>query len=496
MITRRQWCSRIRRALTTATTAGILITLVACSSSDDDNNGATTGSGDGQTPSDGTPNMPGDDPLVDEGLVFGPALFDASSALIDNRYLPLKAGTTAILRGFDDEGTEIDVITTVSHETRTIAGVESAIVVDREYEDGELVEETFDWFAQDILGNVWYLGEASTEYEDGVAVGTEGSWETGADVDGIGVLGRGSILMFSEPVVGQTYDQEIYPGVAEDRAEIVSLDAQVTLADGSTATALQVLETDPLNDGSDGEFKYYVSGIGLVIEEKLDGSERLDLVDRFDQAAPEIDPANFSNSTQIDHPFHPLVPGTVRAYSVETDEGREDILVEVLFETRMVMGIENVVVRDRVTLDGVLIEDTYDWFAQDNDGNVWYFGEDVVNYEYDDEGVLLGTDNDGAWESGIEGAQPGIQMPSELRVGDSYRQEYLEGEAEDLAAIVSLAETITLADGSVYTTLKTREWNPLEVDSDEYKYYAEGIGLVREEDADGEEQVDLVQPVQ
>lgn len=430
---------------------------------------------------------------TDSTPTFDPSLFDADSATIENRFLPLAAGTTSILEGQDDEGEMIRVVTTVSHQTREVAGVEAAIVVDREYEGGELIEETFDWFAEDRDGNVWYLGEASTEYEDGVAVSTDGSWETGVDVEGVGVPGQASVIMFENPIVGMNYAQEIYQGVAEDRAEIVSLDAAVTLADGTSASALQVLETNPLEPDSVDEYKYYVAGVGLVLERKVDDSEMLQLTETLDQRTPNIDPAAFSASTRIDHPFHPLVPGTVRRYAVQTEDGLEEILIEVLAETRTVMGIENVVVRDRVFLDGVLIEDTFDWFSQDDAGNVWYFGEEVVNYEYDDEGTLLSTNDDGSWEAGVDNAQPGVQMPANVRVGDSYRQEYRAGIAEDVAAVIALDEPVTLGDGREFLTIQTLEWNPLEEDSFEYKFFGEGVGLVREQDIEGEEVVDLVQ---
>ncbi len=108
------------------------------------------------------------------------------------------------------------------------------------------------------------------------------------------------------------------------------------------------------------------------------------------------------------------------------------------------------------------------------------------NYEYDDAGNLLEINNDGSWEAGVDGAQPGITMPADPRVGDSYRQEFLPDEAEDIAAIVGLDVDVELRDGASYTTLKTRDWNPLDAEGGvEFKYYAAGVGLVREEDETG-----------
>ena len=147
--------------------------------------------------------------------------------------------------------------------------------------------------------------------------------------------------------------------------------------------------------------------------------------------------------------------------------------------------------RDRVFLDDVLIEDTYDWHAQDDAGNVWYMGEEVTNYEYDENGNLIGTDSTGAWEAGkdVAGvgtiAEPGIVMKAKLLPGDSYRQEFYRGEAEDMGTIVALNVPITLSNGLTYSCLQTRDWTPLDPTADEYKYYAPGIGKIREENTDG-----------
>ena len=211
-----------------------------------------------------------------------------------------------------------------------------------------------------------------------------------------------------------------------------------------------------------------------------------------DPVEPAFDAARFSAPTDVDNLYLPLVPGTTHTYQAETEDGVETIVVEVLDTTRNVAGVTCVIVRDRVYLDDLLIEDTYDWFAQDDDGYVWYFGEDVVNYEYDDDGKLLGTDSDGSWEAGVDGAVAGILIKATPLVGDSYQQEFYAGEAEDMAEVVALDVTVTLTDGTVYTgCVQTLEWNPLEVDSDEYKYYAPGVGMVTEENAAGDEAAEL-----
>lgn len=441
-------------------------------------------------------------PVDPEEVAFSATLFNDESASVSNEYFLLKPGRTYVYEGFNDEGELERVEVNVSHETRLVDGVESRIVVDRNYDDGDLVEETFDWYAQDMQGNVWYMGEDSVEIEDGEIVTTAGSWESGLDIDNTGNIAVAGIIMKTAPfTIGDTYKQEIYPGVAEDTAQIVAVDVAVelnavTLPDGSVITsftALQTLEWVPLDPDptSTEEHKYFAPGYGQILETNTEGGERVELIAVLDDTMPNIQAENFSNPLLINNKYFPLVPGTT--YRFETSEGEDEelILYEVLDETRQVMGITTRVVRDRVYIDGdefsgVLVEDTRDWFAQDDDGNVWYMGEDVDNY--DDDGVF--TDHDGAWEAGIDDAQPGIQMKANPLRGDSYHQEYLVGEAEDLAAIVQTDALTLLGSGAQYTTLKVKEWNPLEEDTIEYKYYAAGLGFIREEKIDDQGSVE------
>jgi len=424
---------------------------------------------------------------------FNVSLFDAESANINNTYFPLKPGTGWVYEGTSDEGDLERVEIVVSHQTKTIDGVESAIVIERNFEDGELIEETFDWYAQDLNNNVWYMGEASADYEDGEIISTAGSWESGKDIDNLGTPAIAGLIMKQNHTVGDSYQQEYYPGSAEDMAKIVNLNVDIILSNGDNHSTLKTREWNPLEPEAIEEFKYYSQGIGLVLEEKVDGSESIELIETSDQTMPIIAASNFDAPTVINNSYLPLIPGSSYTYETETDEGIERIVVEVLSDTRDVMGITNVVVRDRVYLDDVLIEDTHDWFAQDNAGNVWYFGEAVDNYNYDVAGELIDITHEGAWEAGVDGAQPGITMQAAPRVGDSYRQEYYQGEAEDLAAVAETDVSITLADGSEYTTLKVKEWNPLDPEAGfEHKFYAADVGLVREENEEGDEQIDLI----
>jgi len=194
--------------------------------------------------------------------------------------------------------------------------------------------------------------------------------------------------------------------------------------------------------------------------------------------APEINPANFVEG--VNHLYFTLTPGTTHIYSGVTEEGVERIQVSVLDETREVLGIPTTVVRDTVWIDGELFEDTVDWYAQDKDGNVWYMGEETAEYE---DGVAVSSA--GSWEAGVDGALPGIIMEANPQVGDTYRQEYYAGEAEDMAEIISVSDSTVTAFGVFEDVLVTNEWNPFELGKSENKYYAAGIGLILEEVVEG-----------
>jgi hypothetical protein len=187
--------------------------------------------------------------------------------------------------------------------------------------------------------------------------------------------------------------------------------------------------------------------------------------------APQVDPAAFSST--VDNPYLPLRPGMRWVYESETEEGLEQVVVAVTTGTRQVMGVDCVVVRDTATLDGSVIEDTFDWFAQAGDGAVWYFGEDTKEYE---DGEVVSTG--GSWEAGVDGALPGIVMPAGPRVGDRYRQEYYPGEAEDVAEVLSLTEQVEVPAGAYDQLVMTKDFTPLQPDVLEQKYYARGVGLV------------------
>ena len=129
-------------------------------------------------------------------------------------------------------------------------------------------------------------------------------------------------------------------------------------------------------------------------------------------------------------------------------------------------------------LDHVTTEETTDWYAQDDDGNVWYCGEDTVEHMYDDEGNHIGDSTEGSWNANVTGAEPGIVMLADPMPGDSYRQEFLEGVAEDMAKVLRLNAKVSIEFGDFDNCLETKEWSPLERGAIEHKYYYPGVGLV------------------
>jgi len=200
---------------------------------------------------------------------------------------------------------------------------------------------------------------------------------------------------------------------------------------------------------------------------------------------PVIDPSNFV--ARIDNPYFPLRPGTTFIYEGHTAEGFEHDEFTVTRNTRVILGVTCVEVHDTVTVDGELTEDTLDWFAQDRDGNVWYFGENTHELE---DGLI--TTIDGTFMAGVNGDKPGIVMKAHPAIGDFYRQEFSLDNAEDFAETLSLTESVTVPAGTFHNCLKSQETTPLETDLLEHKFYAPGVGNVLTVDATTGDRVELV----
>jgi hypothetical protein len=201
---------------------------------------------------------------------------------------------------------------------------------------------------------------------------------------------------------------------------------------------------------------------------------------------PDFDPSSFVAG--VDNSFFPLAPGATYRYVGETDEGTEEVTVEVTSDTREIAGVTATVVHASETLDGKLIEDTFDWFAQDDEDNVWYLGEETCEYEG---GVCVSTA--GSWEAGVDGAEAGILMPGAPAAGQAYYQEFYEGEAEDRAVVVSTNASATVPAGSFTGCVQTLDTTPLEPSAREHKFYCPGVGLVLEVDLGSGERVELVE---
>lgn len=201
---------------------------------------------------------------------------------------------------------------------------------------------------------------------------------------------------------------------------------------------------------------------------------------------PEVNPADFT--TNIDNPYLPLKPGTTFVYNAQTADGLITNYVAVTHKTKVIAGVTTVEVHDTVYLNGQLSEDTLDWYAQDRDGNVWYFGEDSQDLTNGRVSSLAGS-----WTAGIDGAEPGIVMEAHPKVGDAYRQELLLNEAEDFARVLSLNKSVTVPYGSFTDCVETTETSGVEPDTVEYKFYAAGVGAVYINDVSGKQKTSLVE---
>jgi hypothetical protein len=193
----------------------------------------------------------------------------------------------------------------------------------------------------------------------------------------------------------------------------------------------------------------------------------------FPQGSDPVDlnPADFS--ADIDNPRWPMTVGSRWVYRVvdSSDGSVQRDVIAVTDQTKMIAdGIEARVVSDIVSDHGKPTEVTKDWYAQDSDGNVWYFGEDTVEYKHG-----KAVDN-GSWEAGVGGAMPGLALPAKPRVGMSYREEYSKGEAEDQSRVLALDEQAQVPAGHFAPVVMTEDFSPIEPKVSELKFYAKGSG--------------------
>jgi hypothetical protein len=187
--------------------------------------------------------------------------------------------------------------------------------------------------------------------------------------------------------------------------------------------------------------------------------------------ATEIDPDDFVD--EIDNPYLPFEPGSISVYVSEGGDETTVGLVRVTHQTKEILRVDCTIVHDTEWVDGELAERTADWYAQDEDGNVWYFGEFSMAFE---DGAFDSLE--GSWIAGRNDAEPGIVMEAHPEVGDTYAQENAPGIAEDMATVLSLHAEVEIPYGEFENALKTKEFTPLEPDVLESKYYVKGIGNV------------------
>ncbi|HEU4666256.1 MAG TPA: hypothetical protein VFS79_01225 [Arthrobacter sp.] len=212
---------------------------------------------------------------------------------------------------------------------------------------------------------------------------------------------------------------------------------------------------------------------------------------RAAEYTPQVNPADFS--TKITNKYFALPVGKKLTYeTVEQGKVTETIEIEILQETKTIEGVETLIYLDREFKNGQLVEETRDYLAQHKNGDVWYFGEDVNNFW---NGILI--NHSGSFLHGKDGAQAGVWMKAEQRVGDSYRQEFYAGYAEDMRDTVATGETVATKTRTYTGCVKVYDWTPLEKNAREHKYYCpEVAALVLTEDLETGGRSELVNVVQ
>ena len=187
---------------------------------------------------------------------------------------------------------------------------------------------------------------------------------------------------------------------------------------------------------------------------------------------PKIDPANFQ--ARVNHCYFPLVPGTHFRYLNSAFGENLEREVAVTSETKTILGVRCIMLHEIISAKGAVKEDNRTWYAQDKQGNVWFFAELTTEMR------PLGPSTAGSWEAGVKGAQPGIVMPAVAKPGPAYRQNYYANGSEDMGQILSAGETVTVPFGTFRNCLCTREWSLLE-SGGEKRWYAPEVGFIRSE---------------
>jgi len=196
---------------------------------------------------------------------------------------------------------------------------------------------------------------------------------------------------------------------------------------------------------------------------------------------PAFNSANFSGNPVVTNPYFPVVEGKVQNYAGAPAD--EQFTFTGWGPGPVILGIKTFTIRDRAIEGGLLVEDTFDYYAQDKQGNVWYFGEDVTNYTYDKNGNLIGTTSSSSWRAGVHGARPGYIMPTDLTIGFNYFQEHApEDAAVDEGTTFAIVPSMIVSGQTYSNVIKVLETSDLDNHARGFKYYAAGVGLIKEEE--------------
>ena len=346
------------------------------------------------------------------------------------------------------------------------------------------------FFAQTTDGTVCYYGEDVDEYEAGEIVSHGGAWRAGVN-DALP-----GILLPANPEVGQKFKQEVAIGIAEDQAEQVAAGESVTVGLGTFTDTIRYDETSALDNGMSS--KVYARDIGILMDDTL---ERIPMSLTFcgtldgddcadDEERVDLDERSFSNPTNIDNPLFPI--SQLHSAILLGHEGNEPLKIEVTLlpspftvevNGRQIQTLESQFV---AFLDGRLSEVALDKYGQADDGSVFYFGEDVFNY---DEGIL--ADTSGTWLAGTDGPAAMI-MPANPQVGDVYRTENIPGLVFEEVTIKTTGLTVDGPYGPVAGAIVAEELH-LEGDHED-KTFAPGYGEFLSGDATSLEALALAVP--
>jgi hypothetical protein len=452
--------------------------------------------------------------------------FDDSTT-IDNQWLPMRPGTQWTFEGStfeDDQLIPHRLVFTVTDLTKEIDGVPTLVAYIEDYSDDELVEAEIAFYAQDNDGNVWYLGEYPEEYEDGELVDAP-AWIAGTDG------AKAGIQMKAEPRLDTpSYPQGWAPSVEwTDRGQVYKMAQQACVPVKCYA---DVLVIDEFNQEEPGAFqqKYYARGVGNIQvgwrgEETQ--QEELGLVDLVHLKSPELaqvrqaalaledrayevsadvyaqtspsqplpqavvntevseqlyeayDRGNFNASTNIDNAWLPMQPGTQWRFEGVTVEDGELFSHELIFTitdlVKEIDGVPTVVAWIEDYSQGQLIEAEIAFYAQDDDGNVWYFGEYPEEYE---NGQFVGAPT---WIAGLEGSRPGIKMPFDPQLGTSSFSQGLSTSVgwTDRGQVYRMNQRTCVPFDCYENAMIMDEFNVEEPGAIQLKYYAPGVGQIR-----------------